>query len=165
VLIRSSLAAAALGFATAAIAQAPAQPAASAPKTIAKADLTKGLDTRFAAIDANKDGSLSKDEITAAQTRAIAQARAAQQQRLEAEYKKLDTDKNGSLSLAEFKAVANPINAPESPDQMIADLDANKDGKVSSGEYRSKPIANFDRLDANKDGILTPQEVAAARRR
>ena len=164
-LIRASLAAAALGFATTAMAQAPAKPAASAPKTIAKADLTKGLDTRFAAMDTNKDGFLGKDEISAVQATALKNARAVQQQRLEAEFKKLDTDKNGSLNLAEFKAAASPLNAPETPDEMVAALDSNKDGKINASEYRSKPIANFDRLDADRNGILTPQEVAAARQR
>ncbi len=164
-LIRASLLAAALGFTTTATAQAPAKPAASAPKTIAKADLTKGLDTRFASIDANKDGFLARDEIASVQARALEQARSAQQQRLEAEFKKLDTDKNGSLSLAEFKAAATPLNPSESPEQMIAAADSNKDGKLSANEYRSKPLANFDRLDGNHDGVLTPQEVAAARKR
>lgn len=163
--IRASLLAAALGYATAAVAQGPVKPAASAPKTIARADLAKGLDTRFASIDANKDGVLSKDEISAVQAAALQRARSVQQQRLEAEFKKLDTDKNGSLSLAEFRAAAAPVNASESPDQMLATLDGNKDGKVSSSEYKSKPLANFDRMDSNKDGILTPQEVAAARKR
>ena len=47
---------------------------------------------------------------------------------------------------------------------MLAQLDGNKDGKVSTAEYRAIPLANFDKMDANKDGTVTQQEVAAARR-
>jgi len=164
VFIRASLLAAALGFATAAVAQGPAKPAASAPKTIARADLAKGLDTRFASIDANKDGVLSKDEISAVQAAALQRARSVQQQRLEAEFKKLDTNKDNQLSLAEFRAAAPPIRNTESADQTVSKLDSNKDGKISAQEFRAPQLAAFDKADANKDGTITPQEAQAARR-
>ena len=48
---------------------------------------------------------------------------------------------------------------------MLAQLDTNKDGKVSSAEYQAPPLAGFDRADANKDGTLTAAEAQAARRR
>jgi Ca2+-binding EF-hand superfamily protein len=161
VITRLSLIAAGIAIASAAGAQAPAQ----APQQISKADFTKDIDTRFAAIDTNKDGSLSKAEIVAAQAKALAQAQAAAQQRMEAEFKKLDTNHDGSLSLAEFKAAAPSVSVAETPEQMIAALDANKDGKVSAAVYRAGPIANFDKADANHDGVLTAQELAASRRK
>ena len=129
-----------------------------------KAEFTKGLDGRFTAIDTNKDGSLSGAEIGAVQTKAMQQAATAQQQKLEGEFKKLDTNKDNQVSLAEFKAALPPVTARETPAQMLAQLDGNKDGKVSTAEYRAIPLANFDKMDANKDGIVTQQEVAAARR-
>jgi Ca2+-binding EF-hand superfamily protein len=142
-----------------------AKPAAQAPKPISKADYTKNVDARFNTLDINHDNVLSKDEIAAAQQKAMNNARAVEQQRMEASFKKLDTNKDGSLSLAEFKAAAPPVRASETPDQMLGQLDKNKDGKVSLLEYRAGPVAAFDKMDANHDGTVTPQEVAAARKK
>jgi Ca2+-binding EF-hand superfamily protein len=47
---------------------------------------------------------------------------------------------------------------------MIAQLDTNKDGKISSAEYAAPPLANFDRFDTNRDGTLSAQEAEALRR-
>jgi Ca2+-binding EF-hand superfamily protein len=161
VITRLSLIAAGIAFASAAGAQAPAQ----AQQQISKVDFTKNIDTRFAALDTNRDGSVSKAEIEAAQAKALQEAQADQQQRMEAEFNKLDTNHDKSLSLAEFKAAAPAPTAAETPDQMIAAMDTNKDGKISAAEYRAQPLANFDKADANHDGVLTAQELAAARRK
>lgn len=147
---------------TAALAQS--KPA-EAPQAMSKAELTAAISARFAAIDTNKDGFLAQDEIAAVQAKALSQAQAARQERMEAEFKKLDTNNNGSLSLDEFKAAAPPVRAADTPADMLANLDSNKDGKVSAEEYKSKPLANFDRLDSNRDGNLTAAEVSAAARR
>jgi Ca2+-binding EF-hand superfamily protein len=147
--------------------QAPSgQPAATkAPQQVTKAQFQQNVDSRFGAVDSNKDGSLTKAEITAAQAKALQQAQAMEAKRIDAEFKKLDTNKDNQLSLAEFKAVAPAVKAAESPEQMIAGLDSNKDGKVSAAEYRAQPMANFDKADSNHDGILTAQEVGATRQR
>ena len=83
---------------------------------------------------------------------------------LDGRFTAIDTNKDNQVSLAEFKAALPPVTARETPAQMLAQLDGNKDGKVSTAEYRAIPLANFDKMDANKDGIVTQQEVAAARR-
>ena len=41
--------------------------------------------------------------------------------------------------------------------------DANKDGKVSLAEAQAGPLAMFDRVDANHDGTISPEERQAAR--
>jgi hypothetical protein len=145
----------------------PAQPQAAqaAPQSMSKADFLKQVDGRFASIDTNHDGAISKDEIAAMQAKALAQAQAAEQQQIEASFKKLDTNKDNQLSLAEFKAAAPTLRPRQTPDQMLAELDSNKDGKVTAAEYRTAPVAGFDRADANHDGTLTAQEVAATRSR
>ncbi len=148
--------------ATPAVAQDAAQP--QAPTAMTRADMTKNVDARFAAIDTNKDGVLTRDEIAAVQTKVLEQAQAARQQRMEAEFKKLDTDNNGSLSLAEFRLAAPPVRASETPDAVLAGIDSNKDGRITADEYRAGPLATFDKADANNDGTITPEEVAAARR-
>lgn len=154
-----------LAIAAAAAAPAAAQDtaAAQAPTQMTRAEMAKNIDARFAAIDTNKDGVLSRDEIAAVQSKVLEQAQAARQQRMETEFKKLDTDNNGSLSLAEFRLAAPPVRAGDTPEQVIAEIDANKDGRVTPDEYRTGPLANFDRLDTNNDGTLTQQEAAAGR--
>jgi len=160
------LSAAALAAPAVQLAQAntQARPTAQAPKPVSKADFTKNVDARFGVLDTNKDGSVDKAEITAAQTRAMQQANAAQQRRLENEFKRLDTNKDNQLSLAEFKAAAPPIRSTETADQTLSKLDTNKDGKISAQEFRAPQLVAFDRTDANKDGTITPQEAQAARR-
>lgn len=145
--------------------QQPARPAAQAPKPMTRAEFTTSVDARFAAVDTNKDGALSSAEIAAVQQRSLQQAAATQQQRMEAEFRKLDTNKDSQLSMAEFKAAAPGVRASETPAQMIAQIDSDKNGSISAAEYRALPLANFQRMDANKDGIVTPQEVQAARRK
>src|SRR4029078_5548811 len=131
---------------------------------ISKADFTKNVDARFGSIDTNKDGNLSKDEVAAVQAKALADPAAAEQKQMEADFKKLDTNHDNSLSLAEFKAAAPALRPRQTADQMLAALDANKDGKVSAAEYRSGPLANFDKADADHNGVLTAQELQASRR-
>ena len=145
--------------------QQQARPAAQAPKPVTKADFTKAVDARFGALDANKDGSVDRGEITAAQTKVMQAATAQQQQRVEGEFKKLDTNKDNQLSLAEFRAAVPPIRNTESADQTLSKLDSNKDGKISAQEFRAPQMASFDKTDANKDGTVTPQEAQAARRK
>jgi hypothetical protein len=48
----------------------------------------------------------------------------------------------------------------DNPLQRVAAMDKNGDGKVSREEFTG-PAALFDRVDSNKDGFLTPDEVRA----
>ncbi len=40
-------------------------------------------------------------------------------------------------------------------------FDTSKDGKVSLIEHRTATLANFDRLDTDKDGVVTGAEMKA----
>lgn len=134
--------------------------AAAEAKPITRNQLSTQLDNNFKTLDTNGDMALSKAEIEAAQARTAAQAQAAAAKRIEDEFAKTDTNKDGQLSLAEVKARA-PAPRLSGSDEMIQKLDSNKDGKVGQDEYRATPLANFDRLDADKDGALSPQEQKA----
>jgi hypothetical protein len=145
-----------------ALAQGAATPART-PQPIPKAAFVQRVDAAFASVDANKDGSVDKAEIEAAETKTLAARKAAMLTQREAAFKELDRNKDGSLTLTEFNAplVAQALpKADAAP--MLAQLDTNKDGKISAAENRAPAVVEFDRADANKDGTISLDEQKAA---
>jgi hypothetical protein len=143
-------------------AQRPAGTAA-AQATPNRATVIRGLDANFKAIDTNGDGTLNSAELAAAQTKAQQLQRANMRTRIDGQFTRLDTNKDGQLSRAEFLAAApNPPATPANGANLVARLDLNKDGRVSADEYRSPILTNFDRMDTNRDGTVTPAERQAA---
>jgi len=137
--------------------------AAPAAQPITRSALSSQLDASFGRLDGNADKSLNTAEIEAAQKRQVAEAQGVMTKRLEAEFAKLDANKDGQLSLAEFKAAA-PTPKTASSAELLGQLDRNKDGKVTQDEFRATPLANFDRIDTNKDGTISDAEKTAATR-
>ncbi len=115
------------------------------------ADRTARMLERF---DANKDGKLSKDEVTDERmwTRLVA------------------ADKDGDGIVSKEEMAAMPANTParggrgqgggrdgggEQAFKFLAEkYDADKNGEVSKQEY-ARDAATFTRLDRNQDGVLT----------
>jgi Ca2+-binding EF-hand superfamily protein len=84
--------------------------------------------------------------------------------RLNEAFAKLDTNKDGQLSKAEFSAGSPVPQRPlADPAKVVSELDSNKDQKVSLTEFSATTLANFDRVDANHDGMVTPDEAQKAR--
>ncbi|MGE5561677.1 MAG: EF-hand domain-containing protein [Bacillota bacterium] len=163
-IIAAAVAAIPAAPALAAAAPAPAKaPAATAKQTTTRAEFVAGVQSRFNAVDANHDGVLDANEVNAMLQKEVQQAQAVQQQQLAAEFAKLDTNKDGQLSKAEFMAAARPLQARQTPQQIIAAIDSNKDGKISFQEYEAGPLSSFNKVDANHDGTITAQELQAAR--
>jgi Ca2+-binding EF-hand superfamily protein len=140
-----------------------ASAAAAQDKPIPRAQYQQIVDNRFNSADTNRDGQVTKAEALAQQQRDSEKTKAQLNQRFTAEFNRLDTNRDGKLSLQEFLAGVPAIKPSESPDQMIARLDTNRDGKISAAEFRTPKMAKFNRVDANHDGIVTPQEIQAAR--
>ena len=163
--LRFACAAALLPLSAAALA-VPPQPIQVSPKSGPQA-ITRNVflgqvETRFATGDTNHDGSIDLAEVTAAMQREVETAKKALAQQLQARFKQLDTNRDGQLSMAEFMAMAGPIRAAETPQQMLQKLDTNHDGKISMDEFRAPEIAKFNKADLNHDGVVTPQEARAA---
>ena len=116
------------------------------------------MDGEFGKMDADKNGQLTKAEVEAFQRSA---AMAAAGQRARNAFAALDTDKNGQLSLAEFSKLAAAAQPQVNGQPMIASMDSSKDGKISLIEHRAATLANFDKIDTDKDGIVTPAEMKA----
>jgi Ca2+-binding EF-hand superfamily protein len=156
-------AAPALATAAAAPAAAPAPAAKPAAQPQNRATLAKNLDANFKAIDTNGDGSLNAAELTAAEGKVQQQRIAALRARFEADFTKLDTNKDGVLSKAEFMVAAPQTSAsPPNGAAIVAQLDKNKDGKVTADEYRGPVLGRFDQVDTNHDGVLSDAEKKAA---
>lgn len=141
---------------------APAAPATGAPKSTTRTQFLANYEAEFNAMDTNHDGVLDASEVAAAQQKQVQAARAEQQQRLTAEFDRLDTNHDGQLSKAEFLAAAPPIQAPPAS-EVIGQYDTNKDGKISLKEFQAPPLADFNKIDANHDGVVTAAEIAAFR--
>lgn len=139
--------------------QAPSpQPASAGPPSLLRSSFISKMDSEFASMDANKDGTLSKAELEAHQRR-IALAAATRQ--AQARFTQIDTDRNGQISPAEYSKASVGTVAPVDASPVMARLDANADSKVTSLEHRVLTLATFDRIDADKDGVLTPAEQKA----
>jgi Ca2+-binding EF-hand superfamily protein len=142
-------------IAGAAFGQQKAEPAG--PKPIARAQFLASMDSEFRKMDSDKNGQVTKAEVEQFQQQ---QAVAAAEARNRAQFVKLDTNKNGQLSPAEFAKLAPPP-ATTNGQPMLARMDGNRDSQISLGEYRAATLANFDRLDTDKDGTVTPTEMKA----
>lgn len=124
---------------------------------IPRAAFLSNMDIEFKKMDSNHDGALTKQEVEAYQTsQIIAQVEA----RKRALFAGLDSDHNGVLSQAEFMRLPSNDAAPNAA-PMIARFDGNHDGRISLVEYRAVTLGNFDRLDTDKDGVVTAAEMRA----
>ena len=143
----------ATGAALVATAQAQGQ-----PTPVARTQFIQVMDTEFKQMDADKNGILTKKEIEDFQrSMSILVAR----QRNVALFQGLDKDKNGQLSPAEFANL--PMNVPPAnPAPVLAQTDTNRDGQITTIEYRTGKLASFDRMDSDKDGIVSVAEMKAA---
>jgi Ca2+-binding EF-hand superfamily protein len=116
------------------------------------------MDTEFRKMDVDKNDRLTAAEVEQFQ-RAVGVLEA--QNRVRSLFAQLDTDRNGQLSQAEFgKMAVTP--APPNAARIIGPSDLNRDGSVTLVEFRTAKLANFDRMDADKDGVVSPAEMKAA---
>lgn len=136
----------------------PAQPARSGSGPLLRSEFIAKMDSEFAAIDTNRDKVVSKAELEAQQQRIAIEAATRQAQ---AQFARIDADRNGQVSIAEFvRATVGTVGKVDGT-QAMARLDTNADQKVTPIEHRILTLSNFDRLDADRDGVLTVVEQRA----
>jgi len=95
--------------------------------------------------DANNDGNISRDEFLARPTEM---------------FERLDADNDGVISASERPQRPERGERGERPQRV--NPDANGDGQLSQAEFTAMGAGLFDRFDANDDGRVTREEMAAA---
>lgn len=114
--------------------------------------MQRGPQINFEQLDLNKDGLITKEEISG---------------QAKARFDAADTDKDGFLTKEEMQAgieAQMKQRAEMMADRMLARHDANKDGKLSAEEMphpkERRADRMFDRMDANDDGAISAEEFA-----
>lgn len=127
---------------------------------ITRAELVAHLDKRFAKLDKDADGKITKEE-----------RKEAREARKAARFAKLDTDGNGSLSPEELQAhKGKDHRAGDNAGQHKAgkhhrrhgNPDTNKDGVIDKTEFEARAFKRFERIDANNDDVVSAEERKAA---
>ncbi|MBB3764709.1 EF-hand domain-containing protein [Sphingomicrobium lutaoense] len=132
--------------------------AQSISQPVPRAEYLATMDAQFSAMDSDGNGWVTSGEAARKMTvDTQAQVMAANRQI----FQRLDKDRNGQLSAEEFAGLA-ASPPPADPSNFMQRVDLNKDGQVTLVEHRTVMLATFDRIDADKDGVVTPEEMQGA---
>jgi hypothetical protein len=158
-----------------------------------RAAIAAQVQSRFARLDANRDGFVTRDEAQGARAmpkshgmkrRLRAERRqrtldpALQQQRGVAAFDRMDSNRDGAISRAEFDQASAQRIARHAARRangrgarmgfgggMFELADANRDGRVSLQEATAAAYQRFDMADVDRDGRLTREERMQRRER
>jgi Ca2+-binding EF-hand superfamily protein len=133
-----------------------AQQAVAEP--VERADYLATWDALYRAYDGDGDGAVTAQEVSARLTREQQQHVLAANREI---FTGLDRDGNGALSLDEFARLAAEV-APVDPASFVQRFDLDRNGAITLVEHRTVMLAGFDAIDADKDGVVTPEEMAAS---
>lgn len=122
------------GFASSAHAQAAAAPDAAQ------------LIERIMQADTNGDGQVTRAELIAYRAQQFA---------------RFDRNGDGYIDRNDVPAIMASRFEPRL-NQMLAQFDANHDGRASREEFVNGPTPGFDMADANHDGLVVPTEIRVA---
>lgn len=108
----------------------------------------------FEFLDADRDGRLSRREFASARTRLAGAGAIARDGTISID----DVPRTLAATLTRGRA-RGPYQPPRPGPPWFRAMDRNRDGDLSRAEYLGSP-ADFDRLDADRDALLTPAEAA-----
>lgn len=124
--------------------------AASAPAPDAAHERADRMQKHFEQLDKNKDGAIDRQE-------------SAGHKFLSKEFDAIDTSKDGKLTKAELEAKRGAMHDKRKAkfEERFKAADINGDGAIGKDEAAKMPglEKHFDRIDANKDGKLTREEM------
>lgn len=115
---------------------------------VSKAELTAALDARFTKLDANRDGKLTKED-----------RELRRQARLDQRFAALDSDKNGQISKAEFDAGHQARFGRPDGDGKPGRHEGR--GFARHGHGKGGMMRGHGFGDADKDGVVTRAEFMA----
>src|SRR5690242_4796631 len=154
-----------------------------------RADASAHVQKMFSALDLNRDGFITKDELTASQAKFDDKMSKSAPKRAATLFNRLDSNHDGQVTLAEIEAAHSARLAARGeqakpskrhPSSSLLRLgDANKDGILTRAEFdtavasgKLKPhhskmrgsqlVRLFDSADANRDGRLSLDEARQA---
>lgn len=144
---------------------------------ITRAEAQATADARFARFDTNRDGSVTPEERRefreAARQRPITAAEF--QQRAAARFARLDVNRDGVLSgdeRGDRRGRRGPRHhgprghdgpPPPGPDGAAPPPPPPPGMALTAAQFRTRALARFDRMDANRDGRIDAAEMAARR--
>ena len=115
----------------------------------------------FAGPGAGNLGAMMMDRMKAADTNGdamISKAEAAAMPRLAANFDAIDANKDGQLTVDELRAFHQAHRGQGGAKAGLV----GPDGKLTKEQFLARAAERFDRLDANKDGVVTADEMRAA---
>jgi Ca2+-binding EF-hand superfamily protein len=150
--------------------------------TVTQSEYDASRSARFAALDVNDDGQLTREERRAGRGEHGGRGHHRRGHRGMHHLARADANSDGNITREEFLAGPTQmfarfdddsdgvISADERPQrrdrgerQGRRHSDANDDGQISQSEFAAMGASRFQRLDANGDGQVTREEADAAR--
>lgn len=138
---------------------APASAVSAQAGDVPRSTYIQMMDSDYRKRDLDGDGRVTRAEVEQFERSILVEAA---QSKNKALFASLDADRSGTLTPGEFAGLVGNI-APPDVSALMARFDTNRDQVISIIEYRAATLINFDRLDADKDGIVTELELKAAR--
>ena len=129
-------------------------------KPLTRASFIATMDSEYRKLDANRDQIVTLTEIEANQRARQLEAAARSARDI---FARIDVDRNGQVSVDEFvKANSQQLRVSDGR-AIMGRIDVNRDQKVTLVEYRILTLGTFDRIDSDRDGVLTPAEQRASK--
>jgi hypothetical protein len=127
-----------------------------------QADRAAKMAERFAAIDTDKNGSISREEFAAHHQQMKDGPVRGDKPGMPPAGAGMDHGRMGHGKMGHGKMGGRGHHMMGGGMHMIGLADANKDGTVTRAEFDAGVKAHFDKADTNKDGKVSPEERRAA---